>query len=360
MSEDSTQDHIRNSIRIVQPTFTPLNSCLNKPLLITCGRGFNQDFLSAAALMRVGFARGWAQVCGPAKLVPYIDIAKEIDNWDNPAVFMSEFEFQDLSTADIRKLRDVDLFIWVGIHPRKYSEWERRVLANYAELEVSLQAYSKIMLAEPKFVWNAIGKDGFEWYQGWTDDGLRWETIYPGYDEARYFPDPNVDKFGKIAMAYVGGYWPEKAQGFDLYLRPWETMLVPFGYQKWPYKHYGGMIDEVSERQLYSTAGIIPLVTGPAGWLIAEITERYLKAPACGAFCIADHNSALREVFAEEEMLQASSPEHFQHLIREFLADKIDRNYWSQQSYLAVKQRHSYAHRALQIKKALEETTAES
>jgi hypothetical protein len=154
-------------------------------------------------------------------------------------------------------------------------------------------------------------------------------------------------------MAYVGGYWAEKAQGFDLYLRPWEDVLVPFGFDNWPYKNYGGALDMISERQLYSTVGLIPLITGPLGWKIAEITERYVKAPACKAFCISDHNAALREIFASNEMIQAENPEHFHQLVRDALADKIDRLAWVTKAHQAVLERHTYAHRALQIRDAL-------
>jgi hypothetical protein len=342
-----------SDIYIPRPFFSARNNNLSKTLLITCTSGFNQDFPIAASLMREGFARGWAEVCGPAKLIRDYEIFREIELFENPAVFMCEFDFDNISYSDARKLRDVDLFVWVGIHPRMSSKWERQVLTDYPSMERSLNAYAKILLSEPKFVWNAVGDAGQEWYQGWRDDGLNWETIYPGVDKKRYFPEHAPEKYGHIKMAYVGGYWPEKAQGFDMYLRPWEDIFVPFGYAKWPYKNYAGRINEQDERQLYTTAGLIPLVTSPAGWLIAEITERYLKAPACNAFCIADHNPALREIFSKEEMIQAESPEHFHELVKEYLSGEIDTQQWRDKAYKAVQERHLYSHRALQIKKAL-------
>ncbi len=341
------------NIYIPRPFFCARNNDLTKTLLITCTSGFNQDFPIAASLMREGFARGWAEVCGPAKLIPDYNVIREIELYENPAVFMSEFEFGNISYSDVKKLRDVDLFVWVGIHPRMYSKWEHQVLANNNELERSLNAYPKILLSEPKFVWNAVGNAGQGWYQGWRDDGLNWETVYPGVDKVRYFPELALEKYGDIKMAYVGGYWEEKAQGLDRYLRPWEDIFVPYGYAKWPYKNYAGQINDQDERQLYTTAGLIPLLTGPAGWLIAEITERYLKAPACKAFCIADHNPALKEIFSGDEMIQAESPEHFHDLVKEYLSGEIDTQRWREKAYKAVQERHLYSHRALQIKEAL-------
>jgi hypothetical protein len=339
-----------------QQEFPAKNPENRKTLLVVCGRTFNQNYQNAETLMRVGFANGWAEACGPAKLVPIDKLMREIELQDNPAILLGVYELDLLDFADAKRLRNTDLFVWVSPHPRAHRIYERSILGadQSVDGEVWLRSYGKVIMAEPKFVWNTIGKAGFEWYQGWADDGFRWETIFPGVDTARYYPDPAPKRFGHIKMAYVGGYWAEKAQGFDSYLRPWEDILVPYGYSVWPYKNYGGKLDEAGERQLYSTAGLIPLVHGPYGWLNADVTERYVKAPACRAFCIADHNPGFREAFTEEEVLQAENPEHFHYLVREMLANRIDRDSWAQKGYLAAISRHTYVHRALQIIRALE------
>lgn len=339
---------------IPRPVFNSRNHQAGKPLLIACANGFNQDFQIAGTIMREGFARGWAEACGPAKLIPAVNIIKEINNYENPAVYMSEFEFQYLSYQDIRALRDVDLFVWVGVHPRKQAEIEKMTLLNRNEIEISLDCYGKVIFAEPKFVCNAVGEASRDFYRGWKDDGLKWETIYPAVDISRYYPELNIEKYGDIKMAYVGGYWEEKAQAFTEYLRPWEDIFHPFGYAVWPYKNYGGGLTPKQERQLYTSAGLVPLVTTPAGWLMAEITERYLKAPACKAFCIADQNPALREIFNNDEMIQAKDSEQFHYLVNEYLKGNIDVVHWKEKAYNAVNERHLYRHRALQIKRALE------
>jgi len=339
--------------KIVRPDFPAISPNLKKTLLISCHSYFNQNLPIAGTLMRESFARGWNEVGGPAKLVAANRLMQELDNHENPAVFLSPADFLFLNSRDLRRLRDVDTFVWVGIHPSKFPEWDRSGLIDQDELEMELAAYPKIMLAEPNFVWNAIGNDGLHMYQGWKDDGFKWCTIHPAVDLRRYYPEPNAQRFGKTKMAYVGGYWAEKAQAFDLYLRPWENIFVPYGYATWPYKNYGGRLDEASERQLYSSAGLIPLVTSPMSWFLAELTERYFKVPACKAFCIADHTTAVREVFDENEMLQAENPEHFHHLVQEYLAGNIDTDYWRNQGYQAVLKKHTYRHRAQQIWDAL-------
>lgn len=335
-----------------RPWFEARSPELKKTLLIVVNRYFNQDLPVAESLMRVGFARGWAKTVGPAKLVEQKNLFKEIEKYDNPAIFMSVADFPAVTYDEAKKLRNHDVFVWAGPHPRKIKEWEQR-FKGAIDTEMWLNAYGKMFVAEPKFLWNSTGKEAMHWYQGWIDDGMKWEIMHPAVDPHRYFPEPDINKFPGIKMAYVGGYWPEKAQAFDLYLKPWEDILTTYGYGKWPYKNYGGMLDDQEERQLYSTAGLIPLVTSPGGWMIGEITERYLKAPACKAFCIADENPTLRDIFNEDEMMQAASAEHFHELVNKYLKGEIDTEHWKNQAYDAVMSKHLYEHRALQIKNAL-------
>lgn len=340
---------------IPNPAYEAERSDLKQILLIVTSRTFSQNANNAETLLRKGLARGWSKVCGPAKLVSIDQIINEIELFDTPAVFMTSYDFNQLTYVNAKKLRKVKLFVWVSPHPRTNKMYEQKVINPYEDnnSEMWLNSYGKVVMAEPKFVWNAIGAAGMEWFRGWIDDGFRWETIYPAADLSRYFPDPVPNRFSQIKMAYVGGYWPEKAQGFNLYLRPWEDILYPFGYDVWPYKNYSGRLDDQGERQLYSSAGLIPLVTGPFGWMMAEITERYFKAPACLGFCIADQNLALREIYGPNEMLQAESPEQFHQLVNDYLAGKIDRDEWASKSYKAVLDRHTYSHRAKQIMNAL-------
>ena len=330
--------------------FPSKQSKINKPLLIVCPPGFDQDFPNASTIMRIGFANGWAEECGPARLVPIAKLMSESSECDKPAIFLTLYDYDHLSKSDSLHLRKYDVFVWIGIHPRKIAEYRKKhslVLQN--DMNIVEQTRHKILLSEPKFVWNSTCSSAMHWYQGWQDDGLKWVTMHPAVDTTKYYPDVSSTEFKNVRMAYVGGYWKEKAQAFDMYLRQWEDILVPYGYQAWPYTNYAGMISEAEERQLYSTAGLIPLVTSPLGWDLGEMTERYFKAPACKAFCISDQNPAVREVFAPDEVLQADSPEHFHKLVRDYLDGRIDTDRWAERGYDAVMRKHLYKHRAQQI-----------
>lgn len=340
--------------QITQAWIPPVTAELNRTLLICVESSFDQNVKNAGYLTPLGFAQGWSEVAGGAKFIFVKDLLREIDLYDDPAIFISQHSLRHFSFQEARKLRGKNLFVWVHVHPRAFGKFEKdNPHIPMGESDLYLDGYAKLICAEPKFVWNCIGKAGMDLFGGWQEDGFHWETIYPGANTNLYFPDFSA-AYKDNKISYVGGYWEEKAQAFNAYLRPWEDVFVPYGYGFWPYKRYAGGLSEMQERQLYSSAGLIPLVTSPAGWRMAEITERYLKAPACRAFCIADENPAVRELFSEDEMLQAQSSEHFQHLVNEFVAGRIDVERWKEAGYQAVVQKHLVKHRATQILRALE------
>lgn len=324
-----------------------------KVLLICVEGSFNQNVLNAQHLHPLSYGTGWANAIGPAKFISVLDLMKEIDQHEEPAIYISQHTIRLLSQNEARKLRNRDLFVWVHVHPNALEDFsQRHPRVDRRESQMYIDGYRNIILSEPKFVWNACKTEVSNYYMGWKEDGFEWQTVYPGANSKLYYPDTSLD-YSNTKIAYVGGYWAEKAEAFEAYFRPFEEIFTPYGYDKWPYSHYAGGICIEEERCLYSSAGLIPLVHAPSGWDNGEITERYLKAPACGAFCIADENLAVRDIFAEDEILQASSAEHFGYLINLYMKDQIDVEKYKKNAFNAVLSRHLVEHRAVQIHEAL-------
>lgn len=355
---------LKNKIKPTKPILTqpwfPAKPGLEKgrTLLIAVSNGFNQKNLRASTLLTLGYARGWTETCGPAKLIWEKDIIKEINSHENSVIYTNIHNYINWEKNEIKHLKRCDIFSVVNVHPKKYEQFKKNNPLISDNDPFFYKGYNeackKLMAAEPKFVCSFAGSAAIDWYKGWKEDGLNFEFLKLAADPFFYYPDSAPKKYGQIKMAYVGGYWPEKAQAFEKYLRPFEDILHTYGYGNWPYKHYGGKLDIKEERQLYSNAGLIPLVTSPAGWDMAEVTERYFKAPACKAFCIADQNPGLKDVFTEDEIIQAKSPEHFAELVNDYLKGKIDTKYWRNKTYEAVMKKHLYKHRAMQIKNLIE------
>jgi len=350
--------YYKNKVNIINPVF--INEQINKnsikTLLIVCSPGFNENITNANYLIRIGFAKGWSEKYGKAVLVSIFDLEKELNNHEDPVIFISCYDFTFLKFPFLKILRKYKLFVWVSVHPRKLNEYEGKVILKKDELDFEIwrSVYSKILYVEPNFVWNSCNNEKFDyWYRGWVDDGLNWQTMHPAIDNSIYFPDTANEKFKDIKISYVGGYWQDKSRAFDEYLRKYEEIFFPFGYSSWPYKNYSGKIKLDQERKLYSNCGLIPLVTSPSGWLIGEITERYFKAPACKAFCIADENPTFKDIFQNGEFLISSNKEEFHHLVNEYLLGKIDSEFWRKKGYEAVIKNHLYSNRAEQIISAL-------
>jgi len=61
----------------------------------------------------------------------------------------------------------------------------------------------------------------------------------------------------------------------------------------------------------------------------------------------------VREIFTQEEILQAESAEHFHDIVREVFVGNINTEQWRNAGYEAVLKKHLYSHRAEQIMNAL-------
>lgn len=338
---------------ITSPIFKPEEKLHDYTLLIVCRNGFNQNVLNANSSMRIAFANGFAQTGGTAILVSVFELRNAIREYENPIIFLSQYDYLDIRGSTLRLLKDVKKIVWVGPHKQRSKEFRAKFL-DLGSFEISNSNFKKIVDSQPDFVWNAVGEDGIYWHDEWIKLGLKFVKMFPACDTSRFFPDRDEEKFGYVKIAYVGGYWQEKANAFDLYLRPWENDLTVFGYRKWPYTGYRGYLKEDDERKLYSTAQVVPLVTSPAGWGLAEITERYLKAPGCKGACVADQNPACKELFSPDELLMASNVSEFHDMVHEILNNHELNIQYRESAYRAVLSKHTYKHRVEQILRELE------
>ena len=143
--------------KITQAWMPPINERLEKTLLICVESNFNQKINNANYLTPLSFAQGWTEVAGGAKFIFVKDLLREIEKYDNPAVFISQQHFRHFTFKEARKLREKNLFVWVHVHPRAFGRFEQEnPLVPTAESDTYLDAYAKLICSEPKFVWNAV------------------------------------------------------------------------------------------------------------------------------------------------------------------------------------------------------------
>jgi len=68
----------------------------------------------------------------------------------------------------------------------------------------------------------------------------------------------------------VGGYRAYKNIQYDKYLKPYEDVLTVYGYNRWPYKGYGGLLPEDDEKVLYQNARVCPSLSEPHAEVICQ------------------------------------------------------------------------------------------
>jgi hypothetical protein len=179
--------------------------------------------------------------------------------------------------------------------------------------------------------------------------------LLPAADTSIYKPVPSVDSL-KCDVAFVGGYWPYKAQNLDKYIIPLcypvgKYNIKIFGNQGWPVPQYMGSLDDQTAVNLFSSATVCPNISEPHANVFGfEVNERVFKLAACKAFFISDFICSLEEdIFVKHEAVLAESSEHFVDLVHTFVTNPDLRNRHIENCYETVMEHHTYTNRVEQI-----------
>src|SRR5262249_51499482 len=153
--------------------------------------------------------------------------------------------------------------------------------------------------------------------------------------------------FHDARIVFVGGYWPYKAKSFDLYLKPYEKLLTVYGYWSWPYAGYGGRLAEEDEPLLYHDAALSPAINEPHVPVMGiDVNERVFKILGCGGLCITDVTPAYSCLFNPEELLVPRSIDEYHEMVQMALKDLESLFKYREAGYKAIRERHTYRHRA--------------
>lgn len=171
------------------------------------------------------------------------------------------------------------------------------------------------------------------------------------YADARSRPELACDVF------FCGGMWPYKGKNLERYLYPLcqsDLRVRIAGNGAWPVGHYVGLMSDEDVRDSFASALVCPNVSEPHSTdYNFDLVERVFKVPAAGGFLVSDHVGELREVFAEDEVLTARSPEEMGRLVRHFVSRPQERHDFIQRARRKVLLEHTYFDRAAQFFGAL-------
>jgi hypothetical protein len=314
--------------------------------VVVVGPNFNQTIPNAATTCRMGWCRGFEQREIPYLLLSVFELSDKLPEIPQPICWISGSDYAYLNRKNLRSLKEVPHIVWGSTWFKNDTHFYER--NNYPQMSWPKTLTKKILSSEPNFVFTISPERSFEFYEGWIQNDATLVSLPLACDTWLYNKEtPVLAKFNEVKMAFVGGYWPYKARHFEIYLRPFEDHLNVFGYSPWPYKNYGGGIDEAEEPSLYKQSAISPVINEPhVSVMGVDINERVFKVLGSHGFAVTDVTPGYREWFTEDELLVPENPDQYYQIIEQALKNPEFTSAYREQGYQAVLSRHTYAHRA--------------
>lgn len=336
--------------RAQQPEIlTPRNRSWNPEApvaVILCSPHFRESVPNAGVTCRLGLARGFEQLGYNYQLLSVFELG-QLRRLHAPVVFLSEGDYSFLDDRALAELRRAPHIAWVNPwFPHEERFWSENGLDTMGMLE----ARAQVLRSEPPLLVGQCVESGLEYFSNWKGDGRR---VYPfplACDTTLYDRGDGAARFEGVRIAFVGGYWPYKAQMFDRYLRPHEADLTVYGYSPWPYAGFGGQLPVEDEPYLYRDARLSPSINEPHVPLMhIDINERVYKVLGSGGLSVTDVTPGYRELFAPDELLMPESDDEYHDMVRTALASPETLAPYRERGYRAVRSRHTYAHRAAML-----------
>lgn len=314
--------------------------------------GFVAGKSNANSTIRMAYCRAFEKLGFRYRLVSSFDLGDILPETRNPFIFLSVYDYLDFGRVTRRNLRRYPHFVWANPDAPVLREVYSRHGIRPHLLPDSV--YGIVSDSCPVFVWAPAPPSALGAYAKWARAGIPVRSLPQACDTERYYPAPEELDYRDVQLAFVGGYWPKKAVHFDTYLRPYEDLLTVFGYSKWPYKGYKGLLAEDDEKVLYQNARLCPAINEPHAETTGDIVERVYKIMGSGGLAITDAVHFHRELFSSDELLIPSSVEEYHEMVHQaLLDDSLNRGYRAR-GFRAILARHTYSARAQTIARWLD------
>lgn len=327
----------------------PFDGDLNSPVFVMAvGPAFNQNRPDAMMTCRMGYCNAFQELGVPYLIVDIRNLVSAVAELKAPFIMYFAGDIQYLPFSDIGVLKKYPSAVWVypwfanshqffkghGLDPMIWTLPDRDV--------------NKIVNLNPKFGFTATTNSGLHFFDEWEKRNIPVRSYPLACDTTIYSPTPEYNEgFRDVQLAFVGGYWKSKGFQIDAYLRPFEDQLSVYGYSKWPYRGYKGLLQTEDESPLYNQAIVCPVINEPTVALMSgQINERVFKVLGSGGCAVVDAVPAYRELFHESELPIAESPEHFMELVKILTNDVELNKKYRELGQKAVLSRHTYIHRA--------------
>ncbi len=223
--------------------------------------------------------------------------------------------------------------------------------------EIDIIGYLKERTGKPDFVHchyhpNRI----YSTHGSWLDElGIPVVGLMSAADIFDYTGGQRIESFAADVM-FVGGYWPYKAKTLDKCIlrlcnvnRPYKIKI--YGNQGWPVPQYCGSLPNELVKDAMSSATICPSISEPHSQVFGtDIIERPWKILANRCFCISDYvESMVEDVFTNNEVLFAKTPEEFEGHVIQMLNKPDERLGYIERGHKTVINNHTYFNRIAKI-----------
>jgi hypothetical protein len=347
----------RRGPRIARQHGTLVPGTADSTFVVVCGADFNQDLPNAATTSRLGWCRGFEQLGIPYLLVSAYELARTLPELPNPMCWIAGSDYVYLDYENFQCLKRHRHAVLVSTAFEGESTFFRE--RGFPQQSWHPRLRQRIAASEPAFVFTMSGESRFEFYEGWLRAGLKLVSLPLACDTCLYEHPAAAFDFGDVDIAFVGGFWPYKAQQFDLYLKPLAESLQVFGYSAWPYGAYRGRLPEDQEAALYAQARISPIINEPHVCAMSvDINERVFKVLGAGGLGITDATNGYREWFRHDELLVPETLDEYHEMIDAMLRDPAAFQGLRDRGRQAVLGRHTYRHRAEQFRRLIDPNVA--
>ncbi len=314
---------------------------------------FDTRIPNASMTARLGWCHGFRQIGFPFRVINILELDRYLPRLTNPICWLTEADYRYLTNRNLRILRHFPHIVWVNTWFQDEEQYLQS--RNLPDLSSPMWLRKRILESEPCFVFTISPQQCFEFYEEWVKNGLRLLSLPLAWDNTIYPQEPRWDMdFDQVTIAFVGGYWKYKAQQLDQYLKPHAKRLTVYGYSKWPYGNYGGVLPLTREGALYRQAKIAPTINEPHVEIMGiDINERVFKVLGSGGFTITDAVPAYREWFSTDELLIPENVNEFHEILHLACKDQAFNHKYRKTGQRAVIDRHQYSHRAISVLETL-------
>lgn len=306
----------------------------------------------AAKTYRMGLARAFAELGHPTAVVNLQGLVLS-EPTAGDIVIASAFDLALMPRTLQSRLALTNLIVWV-------SQWfpdQKRFCRSHGlpDIGTGPRTVRAVEACAPRAIFTSNTPVAYPFFENWIVEYGELHSIPLAYDRSFYESTvQSVRPEFEHSVVYVGGYWPYKGRTLRRYLMPFRNQLAIFGYSRWPFGEYRGVLGIDDEADVLRSAAVVPGINEPHALIMGgDVCERVYKVAGLGGLCVADGCPGYGDLFTAEELLMPSTYAEYLDIVRAVLAGEMDVDRIRENGRRAVHARHLYTHRASAILDAL-------